>query len=78
VAEPIDGIGTTFCNGAIDAWGVDALEQAGFQGLKDRLFSRISQLTNVGFMASAAIGARRGSGRPLAPERFIRRFFRDG
>jgi len=57
VAETIDGIGTTFCNGAIDAWGVDALEQAGFQGLKDRLFSRISQLTNVGFMASAAIGA---------------------
>src|SRR6516164_9911990 len=57
VAETIDGIGTTFCNGAIDAWGVDALDQAGFQGLKDRLFSRISQLTNVGFMASAAIGA---------------------
>jgi MFS family permease len=57
VGETIDGIGTTFCNGAIDAWGVDALDQAGFQGLKDRLFSRISQLTNVGFMASAIIGA---------------------
>jgi MFS family permease len=57
VGETIDGIGTTFCNGAIDAWGVDALDQAGFQGLKDRLFSRISQLTNVGFMASAVIGA---------------------
>ena len=52
LGETIDGIGTTFCNGAIDAWGVDALDQAGFQGLKDRLFSRISQLTNVGFMAS--------------------------
>jgi MFS family permease len=57
LGETIDGIGTTFCNGAIDAWGVDALDQAGFQGLKDRLFSRISQLTNVGFMASAVIGA---------------------
>jgi MFS family permease len=57
LGEAIDGIGTTFCNGAIDAWGVDALDQAGFQGLKDRLFSRISQLTNVGFMASAVIGA---------------------
>jgi MFS family permease len=57
VGETIDGIGTTFCNGAIDAWGVDALDQAGFQGLKDRLFSRISQLTNLGFMASAVIGA---------------------
>ncbi len=57
VGETIDGIGTTFCNGAIDAWGVDALDQAGFEGIKDRLFSRISQLTNVGYMASAMIGA---------------------
>jgi MFS family permease len=56
VAESIDGIGTTFCNGAIDAWGVDALDEAGFAGLKDRLFSRISQLMNVGFMISALIG----------------------
>jgi MFS family permease len=57
LGESIDGIGTTFCNGAIDAWGVDALDEAGFEGLKDRLFSRISQLTNIGFMASAVIGA---------------------
>lgn len=57
LGESIDGIGTTFCNGAIDAWGVDSLDHAGFAGLKDRLFSRISQLTNVGFMASAVIGA---------------------
>src|SRR5258708_24130388 len=57
VAECIDGIGTTLCNGAIDAWGVDALDAAGFAGLKDRLFSRISQLTNFGFMGAAIIGA---------------------
>ena len=57
VAECIDGIGTTLCNGAIDAWGVDALDAAGFAGIKDRLFSRISQLTNFGFMAAAIIGA---------------------
>jgi MFS family permease len=57
LGETIDGIGTTFCNGAIDAWGVDALDEAGFQGVKDWLFSRISQLSNVGFMASAVIGA---------------------
>lgn len=56
IAESIDGIGTTFCNGAIDAWGVDALDEAGFAGMKDRLFSRISQLMNVGFMTSALIG----------------------
>lgn len=53
IGEAIDGVGTTFCNGAIDAWGVDALDDAGFGGLKDRLFSRISQLTSLGFMASA-------------------------
>src|SRR6185437_8049001 len=57
IAECIDGIGTTLCNGAIDAWGVDALDAAGFAGIKDRLFSRISQLTNFGFMAAAIIGA---------------------
>lgn len=57
LAESIDGIGTTFCNGAIDAWGVDALDAAGFVGLKDRLFSRISQLTNLGFVGSSIIGA---------------------
>ncbi len=61
VAEAIDGVGTTFCNGAIDAWGVDALDDAGFTGLKDRLFSRISQFTNLGFMLSAIVGAWVGS-----------------
>src|SRR5271170_6512263 len=45
VAECIDGIGTTFCNGAIDAWGVDALDAGGYGLQKDRLFSRISQLS---------------------------------
>ncbi len=57
IAESIDGIGTTFGNGAIDAWGVDALDEAGFEGLKDRLFSRVSQLTSLGFMGGAVIGA---------------------
>lgn len=57
IAESIDGIGTTFGNGAIDAWGVDALDVAGYEGLKDRLFSRIMQLTTVGFMISAIFGS---------------------
>jgi MFS family permease len=57
IAESIDGIGTTFCNGAIDAWGVDALDEAGYDELKDRLFSRISQVSNAAFMSSAMIGA---------------------
>jgi MFS family permease len=57
VAECIDGIGTTFCNGAIDAWGVDALDAHGYARPKNRLFSRVSQLSNLGFMLSALIGA---------------------
>jgi MFS family permease len=56
IAESIDGIGTTFGNGAIDAWGVDALDDAGYAGVKDRLFSRISQFNTAGFMVSALIG----------------------
>ena len=61
VAEAIDAIGTTFCNGAVDAWGVDALDAEGFEGAKDRLFSRISQLSTVGVMTTAIIGGAVGS-----------------
>ena len=57
IAESIDGIGTTFCNGAIDAWGVDALDDGGYARPKNRLFSRVSQLSNLGFMLAALIGA---------------------
>jgi len=57
LAEFIDGIGTTFGNGAVEAWAVDALDAAGFEGLKDRLFSRVSQLASLGFMLAALIGA---------------------
>ncbi len=57
VAESIDTIRTTFGNGAIDAWAVDALDTAGFTGVKDRLFSRVSQLTNTGWLLSAMVGA---------------------
>ena len=57
VAETIDAVGTTFCNGAVDAWGVDALDDAGFAKSKDHLFSRISQLSSLGFMTTAVVGA---------------------
>jgi MFS family permease len=57
IVEFVDGIGTTFGNGAIEAWAVDALDAAGFEGLKDRLFSRVSQLASLGFMLAALIGA---------------------
>ncbi|MGO9062424.1 MAG: MFS transporter [Candidatus Binataceae bacterium] len=57
IAESIDAIGTTFGNGAIDAWAVDALDTAGFAGGKDRIFSRMSQLTNTGWLLSAMVGS---------------------
>jgi len=57
VAESIDAIGTTFGNGAVDAWAVDALDAAGFTGLKDRIFSRMSQLTTTGWLLSAMVGS---------------------
>ncbi|MGH7865478.1 MAG: MFS transporter, partial [Candidatus Binataceae bacterium] len=57
VAESIDAIGTTFISGSIDAWGVDALDDAGYAEVKDRLFSRVMQFMQVGFGAAAIIGA---------------------
>lgn len=57
VAELIDAVGTTFCNGAVQAWGVDSLDEAGFARAKDHLFSRVEQLTELGFMITAVIGA---------------------
>jgi MFS family permease len=57
LGEFIDGIGTTFCNGSIDAWAVDELDAAGWTGAKDQLFQRVSQLMGLGFLTSAMIGA---------------------
>jgi MFS family permease len=57
IAESIDAVGTTFGNGAVDAWAVDALDAAGFTGLKDRIFSRTSQLTTTGWLLSAMVGS---------------------
>src|SRR5207247_4595160 len=57
VAETIDAVGTTFCNGAIDEWGVDALDEAGVKRTKDRRFSRGSQLSSFGLMVTAFIRA---------------------
>lgn len=56
-AEIIDGVATTFGNGAIDAWAVDALDAAGFEGAKDRIFSRVAQIFRVGAMTGALSGA---------------------
>ncbi len=57
VAEILDGVATTFGNGAIDAWAVDALDEAGFEGPKDRLFSRAGQIWRTAVMGGAVAGA---------------------
>ena len=57
LAEITDGVATTFGNGAIDAWAVDALDAAGFEGAKDKIFSRVAQIFRIGAMPGALIGA---------------------
>lgn len=57
LAECIDGVGASLCNGAIDAWGVDALDLAGFEGIKDRMFARLAQLVIALSTIAAIAGA---------------------
>ena len=57
IAELIDGTGSALCGSSIDAWGVDALDAAGFEGIKDRLFSRLTQLMSLCLLATALLGA---------------------
>jgi MFS family permease len=60
-AEAVDALGTTFCNGAVEAWGLDTLDQTGFEGRKDRVLSRIAQLSSLGTMIAALVGSGVGS-----------------
>lgn len=57
VAAAVDGLGTTFGNGPIDAWAIDALDAAGFEGGKDALFSRKFQLGEIIGMGSSLSAA---------------------
>lgn len=57
VAAAADGLGITFGNGPIDAWAIDALDVAGFQGAKDALFSRKFQLGQVVGMGGSLAAA---------------------
>jgi len=57
IGEVLDGVGSTFRNGAIDAWAIDRLNRARFAGTTYRLFSRGSQLWRLGAMTGAVIGA---------------------
>ena len=57
VAAGADGLGTTFGNGPIDAWAIDALDAAGFEGPKDAIFSRKFQLGEITGMCGSLAGA---------------------
>jgi MFS family permease len=57
LGEVLDGIGSTFRNGAIDAWAIDSLNRVRFAGTTYRLFSRGSQLWRFAAMTGAVIGA---------------------
>jgi MFS family permease len=57
VAAMADGLGTTFGNGPIDAWAIDALDAAGFEGPKDAMFSRRFQVGQVAGICGTLAGA---------------------
>ena len=57
IAASIDGLGTTFGNGPIDAWAIDALDRAGIEGPKDAIFSRKFQLGHIVGMCGTLAGA---------------------
>jgi MFS family permease len=56
-AEILDALATTFGNGPIDAWMVDALDAAGFEGGKDQIFSRQFQVIRLFGMIGAVAGS---------------------
>lgn len=60
IISALMGLGFTFYSGAVEAWLVDALEQAGFKGQLDRVFARGSMVTGgamlVGTMAGGFLG----------------------
>ncbi len=67
VAAAADGLGTTFGNGPIDAWAIDALDAAGFEGPKDAIFSRKFQLGEITGMCGSLAGAYIGQANIAAP-----------
>lgn len=57
LAAICDGIGATFGNGPIDAWAIDALDAAGFEGTKDAMFSRRFQFGHAAGICATLAGA---------------------
>lgn len=56
IAAIIGGTGDMLRNGAVDAWAVDTLSDAGYSGSMDLMFSRASQLMQFGGLCGVVIG----------------------
>lgn len=57
IAETIAAIGSTFANGAIQAWLVDRLKQEGYRGTLSGIFSKEQQIRGATGIVAALIGA---------------------
>ena len=55
-ASMVLGLGFTFYSGAVEAWLVDALEHAGYEGEMDRIFARGQMVTGAAMLVGAVGG----------------------
>ena len=56
LASMVLGLGFTFYSGAVEAWLVDALTSAGYEGEMDRVFARGQMVTGVAMLVGAVGG----------------------
>src|SRR5262249_14193156 len=54
-AELVDALGTTFVSGALDAWVVDGMRDAGHRGPMDAVFARGNTITRAVMMGGAVV-----------------------
>ena len=55
-ASMVLGLGFTFYSGAVEAWLVDALQHAGYEGEMDRIFARGQMVTGAAMLIGAILG----------------------
>ena len=61
LASALLGLGFTFQTGAVDAWMVDALDAAGWEGPKDRVFARGQQAGGAAMIIGSLAGGLLGN-----------------
>ncbi len=57
IAEATAALGSTFSSGAFQAWLVDRLENLGYQGPMERIFSKEQQIKSASAIIAAILGA---------------------